>query len=196
MALSEGSNLGRYQLLARIGEGGMGEVWKARDSHLDRDVAIKVLSRGALDDEAARQRFRREAHVLSRLSHPGVATIFDFDTQEGADFLVMEYVPGGTLESRLKGGPLLSRDSSVPPGTYSITRKSAPSWVSKSKIVATPGWDRRDSTCASRRKRWRAASSSSAPRDSTLIATSRSRWESRAFQTSPMPPSPIRARSW
>ena len=110
MPLSAGSKLGRYELLARIGEGGMGEVWKARDSHLDREVAIKVLSRGALDDEAARQRFRREAHVLSRLSHPGVATIFDFDTQEGADFLVMEYVPGGTLESRLRSGPLPLED--------------------------------------------------------------------------------------
>jgi serine/threonine-protein kinase len=106
MPLAEGSKLARYQLLAKIGEGGMGEIWKARDEHLDREVAIKVLAHGAIDDEAGRARFRREAHVLSRLSHPGVATIFDFDTQDGTDFLVMEYVPGGTLESRLAAGPL------------------------------------------------------------------------------------------
>ena len=65
-----------------------------------------MLLRGALGDATARERFRREALVLSRLSHPGVATVFDFDTQDGYDFLVMEYVPGGTLESRLAAGPL------------------------------------------------------------------------------------------
>jgi serine/threonine-protein kinase len=84
----------------------MGEVYRARDLHLDRDVAVKVLLRGALADTTARERFRREAHVLSRLTHPGVATIFDFDTQDGVDFLVMEYVPGGTLQSRLQQGRL------------------------------------------------------------------------------------------
>jgi serine/threonine protein kinase/Flp pilus assembly protein TadD len=103
---SQGSTLAHYRLLEKIGEGGMGVVWKARDQHLDRDVAIKVLSRGALDDETTRQRFRREAHVLSRLSHPGVATIFDFAAQDGVDFLVMEYVPGGTLQTRLLQGPM------------------------------------------------------------------------------------------
>jgi eukaryotic-like serine/threonine-protein kinase len=89
-----------------IGEGGMGEVWKAHDDNLDRDVAIKMLLRGTLGHATRRERFRREALVLSRLSHPGVATIFDFDVQNGFDFLVMEYVAGGTLESRLERGPL------------------------------------------------------------------------------------------
>ena len=84
----------------------MGEVWKAHDANLDRVVAIKMLLRGALDDATTRERFRREARALSRLSHPGVATVFDFDAQDGDDFLVMEYVPGGTLESRLAAGPL------------------------------------------------------------------------------------------
>jgi len=82
----------------------MGQVWKAHDAHLDRDVAIKLLHRAG--DEKSRARFRREALVLSRLSHPGVATIFDFDSREGCDFLVMEYVPGGTLASRVSAGPL------------------------------------------------------------------------------------------
>ena len=98
--------LGRYRLVERIGQGGMGEVWKAHDANLDRVVAIKMLLHGALGDAIARERFRREALVLSRLSHPGVATVFDFDAQDGHDFLVMEYVPGGTLASRLATGLL------------------------------------------------------------------------------------------
>jgi len=82
----------------------MGDVWRAHDARLDRDVAVKLLHRAG--DEKSRERFRREALVLSRLSHPGVATIFDFDSIEGCDYLVMEYVPGGTLASRLARGPL------------------------------------------------------------------------------------------
>ena len=101
-----GKTLSHYVIVRPLGAGGMGEVYLARDQHLDREVAVKVLLRGSLDDPGARDRFRREAHVLSRLSHPGVATIFDFDRQDEIDFLVMEYVPGGTLESRLRGGPL------------------------------------------------------------------------------------------
>jgi serine/threonine-protein kinase len=101
-----GQQLSHYRILEPLGQGGMGEVYRAHDLHLDRDVAIKVLLRGALADPTARERFRREAHVLSRLSHPGVATVFDFDTQDGQDFLVMEHVPGGTLQSRLGEGPL------------------------------------------------------------------------------------------
>ena len=84
----------------------MGVVWKAHDVHLDRVVAIKMLLRGALDNATTRERFRLEARALSRLSHPGVATVFDFNAQDGDDFLVMEYVAGGTLESRLAEGPL------------------------------------------------------------------------------------------
>ena len=84
----------------------MGEVWKAHDDNLDRDVALKLLLRGTLEHATRRERFRREALVLSRLSHPGVATIFDFDVHDGYDFLVMEYVAGGSIESRLSQGPL------------------------------------------------------------------------------------------
>jgi eukaryotic-like serine/threonine-protein kinase len=101
-----GQQLSHYRILEPLGAGGMGEVYRAHDLHLDRDVAVKVLLRGSLAEPTARERFRREAHVLSRLAHPGVATIFDFDTQDGVDFLVMEYVPGGTLQSRLQKGPL------------------------------------------------------------------------------------------
>ena len=84
----------------------MGEVWKAHDDNLDREVAIKMLLRGTSRSRTRRERFKREALVLSRLSHPGVATIFDFDVQNGCDFLVMEYVAGGTLEAKLANGPL------------------------------------------------------------------------------------------
>jgi serine/threonine protein kinase/tetratricopeptide (TPR) repeat protein len=101
-----GTTLSHYRILEPLGAGGMGEVYRAHDLHLDRDVAVKVLLRGSLADPTERERFRREAHVLSRLSHAGVATIFDFDAQDGVDFLVMEYVPGGTLQSRLQGGQL------------------------------------------------------------------------------------------
>jgi serine/threonine protein kinase len=104
--IAAGTVLGRYRLLERIGKGGMGEVWKAHDDNLDRDVAIKMLLHGTLGTPASRERFRREALVLSRLSHPGVATIFDFDVRNGCEFLVMEYVAGGTLESRVATGPL------------------------------------------------------------------------------------------
>jgi len=105
-----GTVLGRYRLIERIGEGGMGEVWKAHDDNLDRDVAIKMLLHGTLRDATSRERFRREALVLSRLSHPGVATIFDFDVRNGCEFLVMEYVGGGTLQSRLEAGPMAVDD--------------------------------------------------------------------------------------
>lgn len=101
-----GNTLSHYRIKEMLGSGGMGEVYLAHDLHLDRDVAVKVLSRGSLADPVTRERFRREAHVLARLSHPGVATIFDFDTQGEIDFLVMEFVPGGTLGSRVGQGPI------------------------------------------------------------------------------------------
>src|SRR3954465_10766321 len=105
MSPTPGTSLGRYRLIAPLGAGGMGEVWRAHDANLERDVAIKLLAANALSDDASRQRFRREAHVLASLSHPGVATIYDFDAQDGVDFIVMELVPGGSLESRLEAGP-------------------------------------------------------------------------------------------
>ncbi len=101
-----GKALSHYRLLEQIGAGGMGVVYRAHDEHLDRDVAVKVLPTGVLADDDARQRFRREAHALSRLNHPHIATVHDFDTQDGVDFLVMELVTGTPLDERLKGGAL------------------------------------------------------------------------------------------
>ncbi len=105
-----GSELGRYRIAEKVGAGGMGEVYRAHDQHLARDVAIKVLPPGALSDESARKHFHKEALILSQLNHPNVATIHDFDTQQGVDFLVMEYIPGITLSETVAGRPLPEKD--------------------------------------------------------------------------------------
>jgi serine/threonine-protein kinase len=101
-----GQTLSHYSILEEIGRGGMGVVYKARDERLDKDVAIKVLPPGALVDELARKRFRKEALVLAKLNHPNITTVHDFDTQDGVDFLVMEYIPGVMLSEKLAAGPL------------------------------------------------------------------------------------------
>src|SRR6202049_5162277 len=105
-----GLGLGHYRIVASIGAGGMGEVYRARDEHLDRDVAIKVLPSKTFADDSARKRFRKEALALSKLNHPNIATIHDFDTQQGIDFLVMEFVPGVTLSERIASRPLPQRE--------------------------------------------------------------------------------------
>jgi TolB-like protein/Tfp pilus assembly protein PilF/tRNA A-37 threonylcarbamoyl transferase component Bud32 len=105
-----GEALGQFRITAMIGAGGMGVVYRARDERLDRDVAIKVLPPGTFADEAARKRLRLEATTLSRLNHPNIATVHDFNSQEGVDFLVMEMIPGATLDQRIMGDPLPERD--------------------------------------------------------------------------------------
>jgi eukaryotic-like serine/threonine-protein kinase len=101
-----GQRLGHYRIAEKVGAGGMGEVYRALDEHLDRQVAIKVLPSCTLADETSRKRFHKEALTLSKLNHPNIAIIYDFSTQEGIDFLVMEYIPGVTLNDRLASGPL------------------------------------------------------------------------------------------
>jgi tetratricopeptide (TPR) repeat protein/tRNA A-37 threonylcarbamoyl transferase component Bud32 len=100
-AFSIGEVLGHYRIVEQIGAGGMGVVYRAQDERLQRDVAIKVLAAGTLADDAARKRFRKEALTLSRLNHPNIATVFDFDTQNGTDFLVTEFISGVTLDTKL-----------------------------------------------------------------------------------------------
>ena len=106
MALESGHRLGPYEIVEPLGGGGMGEVYRARDTRLGRDVAIKVLSGELSQDVALRQRFEREARTISRLQHPHVCTIHDVGTHDGVDYLVMEYLEGVTLEERLEGGAL------------------------------------------------------------------------------------------
>jgi len=106
-----GKTLTHYTLIDRLGGGGMGVVYRARDLRLNRDVAVKVLAPAILTNESARHRFRREAMALSRLSHPNIATVHDFDCADGIDFLVMEHVEGETLQQRLGRGPLSEADA-------------------------------------------------------------------------------------
>ena len=101
-----GHDLSRYKVTEQLGRGAMGVVYRATDPRLQRDVAIKVLPGRALADEKARRRFRREALALSKLNHPHIAGIMDFDTQDGTDFLVMEFVRGTPLASRIRHGAL------------------------------------------------------------------------------------------
>ena len=101
-----GKTLSHYRVVEKIGAGGMGEVYRATDTQLERDVALKVLPAGTLADEAARKRFRKEALALAKLNHPHIATVFEFGTQDGVDFLVMELVEGVTLSDKLAMGPL------------------------------------------------------------------------------------------
>ena len=108
--LLTGAELGHYRIIEKIGAGGMGEVYRARDEHLDRDVAIKILPPGTLVDDSARKRFRKEALILSLVNHPNIATVHDFDTHHGLDFLVMEYIQGMTLIDKIRSVPLPSKE--------------------------------------------------------------------------------------
>ena len=106
-----GKVLGHYRVLEQIGAGGMGVVYRAHDLQLDRDVAVKVLTAGTLANNRARARFRKEAMALARLNHPNIATVHDFGTQDGMDYLVTEYIPGITLDSKLAAGALLQPEA-------------------------------------------------------------------------------------
>src|SRR6201982_704568 len=105
-----GQTRGHYRILEKVGAGGMGVVYRARDEQLERDVAVKILPVGTLTDEAARKRFRKEALALAKLNHPNIATIFEFSTQNSTDYLVTEYISGQTLEERLAPGALSEKE--------------------------------------------------------------------------------------
>jgi serine/threonine protein kinase len=106
MALAAGSKLGPYDILSPLGHGGMGEVYRARDTRLNRTVAIKVLPEHLSDRPELRERFEREARTVAALNHPHICSIFDIGTQNGVGFIVMEYLEGETLAERLTRGPL------------------------------------------------------------------------------------------
>lgn len=106
MPLANGFRLGPYEIVAPLGAGGMGEVYRAVDTRLERTVAIKILPAQLSDDVTRRQRFEREAKVISSLNHPNICTLHDVGRQEGVDFIVMEYLEGETLAERLENGPL------------------------------------------------------------------------------------------
>jgi len=106
MPLANGIKLGPYEIVAPLGAGGMGEVYRARDTRLERTVAIKILPTDLSDDATRRQRFEREAKVISSLNHPHICTLYDVGQQDGVDFIVMEYLEGESLAERLEKGPL------------------------------------------------------------------------------------------
>jgi serine/threonine protein kinase len=106
MPLTPGMRLGPYEILAAIGAGGMGEVYRARDTRLDRLVAIKVLPVHLASDPALRARFEREARAVSSLNHPHICSLYDIGHQDGIDFLVLEHLEGETLDARLARGSL------------------------------------------------------------------------------------------
>ena len=105
-----GQVLGHYRIIEQIGAGGMGVVYRAHDEQLDRDVAVKVLPVGTLADEAVRKRFRHEALALARLNHPNVGAVYEFGSDAGVDFLVMELVSGVTLDLKLNANPLPEKE--------------------------------------------------------------------------------------
>jgi tRNA A-37 threonylcarbamoyl transferase component Bud32 len=106
MPLEAGTRLGPYEIVAPLGAGAMGEVYKARDARLDRSVAIKVLTAALASDPQFRQRFEREAHALSHLMHPHICTLYDVGQDGPTSFLVMEYIEGETLERLIAAGPI------------------------------------------------------------------------------------------
>src|SRR4026209_2213391 len=106
MALAPGTKLGPYEITAPLGAGGMGEVYRARDTRLDRPVAIKILPEAFANDPGLRERFDREARAISQLTHPHICTLYDVGDQTGTAYLVMEYLEGETLANRLARGAM------------------------------------------------------------------------------------------
>ena len=104
--LGTGTKLGPYEIQSPLGAGGMGEVYRARDTRLDRTVAVKILPTHLSDNPEAKQRFDREARAISSLNHPNICTLYDVGHQDGVDYLVMEYMEGETWADRLVKGAL------------------------------------------------------------------------------------------
>ena len=118
MPLGPGTRIAHYEIVAAIGAGGMGEVYRARDERLDRDVAIKVLPQLLAADPDRVSRFEREARAVAALSHPNILGIHDFGSADGITYAVMELLDGTTLRERLAGGPLPPRRARACPGAF------------------------------------------------------------------------------
>lgn len=109
MPLASGTKLGPYQILGPLGAGGMGEVYRARDSRLNRDVAVKILPEDLCAEAARHARFEREARVSGQLNHPNILAVFDVGAHDGTPYIVSELLEGDTLRDRLRSGPLPPR---------------------------------------------------------------------------------------
>ena len=121
--LAPGTRLGSYEILAPLGAGGMGEVYRARDANLGRDVAVKVLPAGLADNPEAFSRLEREARAVAQLSHPNILAIYDFGRQGGTAYVVMELLEGETLRARLEPGR-----ASLPQGRRLSPSRSPRGW--------------------------------------------------------------------
>src|SRR5689334_9203908 len=106
MALSTGTKLGPYEILSAAGSGGMGEVYRARDSRLDRIVAVKILPEAFASDANRLRRFEQESHSIAALNHSNIVAVYDVGLHESSPYLVMEFLEGKTLRERLNEGPL------------------------------------------------------------------------------------------
>src|SRR2546426_5807459 len=104
-----GRKLGNYEVLDKLGEGGMGEVWRARDSRLNRAVALKVLPSGMAEDPLRRQRFEQEARALGALNHPNIVAVYDVGQADGHAYIVSELVDGESLRKLIERGPVAGR---------------------------------------------------------------------------------------
>src|SRR3954470_11957681 len=111
MPLTHGTRLGPYEIQSPLGAGGMGEVYKARDTRLDRTVAIKILPDQLSDDAHFRERFEREARTISQLDDPHICALYDVGNEQGTSYLVMQYLEGETLAARLLKGALLTANA-------------------------------------------------------------------------------------
>ena len=133
VSLAVGTRLGAYEIAAPIGAGGMGEVWRATDTNLGRQVAIKVLPDTFAQDPERLARFEREARTLASLNHPNIAAIYGFEAADGVRALVMELVEGETLSDRIAQGPMPSTRHSRSPGRS--PRRSKPH-TSRASFIA------------------------------------------------------------
>ena len=111
MALASGTRLGPYEIVSPLGAGGMGEVYRARDTKLNRDIAVKILPEPFASDPDRLARFRREAHLLASLNHPHVGGIYGLEESKGIVALILELVEGPTLADRIAQGPILLDDA-------------------------------------------------------------------------------------
>src|SRR5262249_27430213 len=109
MSLQPSTRLGPYEIISAIGAGGMGEIWKARDTRLGRSVALKVLPPELTNDQNRRQRFEAEARVVGQLNHPNIVAVYDVGQQDGLGYMVSELVDGESLRALINRGPLLLR---------------------------------------------------------------------------------------
>jgi eukaryotic-like serine/threonine-protein kinase len=119
MSLSAGAHLGPYEILAPLGAGGMGEVYRARDIRLGRDVAVKVPPEGFARDPAGTSRFDREARLLAAINHPAIAAIYDPEDLDSLQYIVLELVPGETPAERMSRGAMPLEEALPSPVTYS-----------------------------------------------------------------------------